>query len=378
MPAPERPGNSSFDLQRFQRNRVVHIAKIVLLALLLTLAKALFSGSTITIATLSVAVSLVAGAYWLARRGATHQAAAILIGSLIATLSLLVLSNGGIHDEAMLAFPALLVFAALVGNKWLMWAITLWTLLFIALLAWLHSRGWFAGLSAVRGYSAYFYTAIILLVTAISVGWLASDLRNVLTTLNSEHQKLIDSQAEISHMAHHDALTGLPNRLLIQDRFQQVVARSQRHNSKAALMFLDLDNFKTVNDTHGHFTGDKLLKQIADALSETLRASDTVGRQGGDEFLVLLDELRGDADAAHIAEKLIAKVEQTGREFDASCQLSCSIGIAVYPLDASDFETLLKKADVAMYAAKRGGRQHHRFYEPSMASRIESRHGKPR
>lgn len=378
MPVPEQPSNSTFDLPRFQRNRVVHIAKIVLLALLLALVKGLFNGTTITVMTLGVGVLLVAGAYWLAKRGATQQAAAILITSLIATLSFLVLRNGGVQDEAMLAFPALLVFAALVGNKWLMWAITLWTLLFIALLAWLQSRGWFGGLSPARGYSAYVYTAIILLVTAISVGWLASDLRNVLNKLNREHQKLTDSQAEISYMAHHDALTGLPNRLLIHDRFQQVVARAQRHQSKAALLFLDLDNFKSINDTHGHFTGDKLLKQIAEALSETLRASDTVGRQGGDEFLVLLDELHGDADAAHIAEKLIAKVEQTGREFDVDCQLSCSIGIAVYPLDARDFETLLKKADVAMYAAKRGGRQHHRFFEPSMAPHIEQRHGKQR
>lgn len=373
MPAPESANNSAFDLKRFQKNRVVRIAQVVLLALLTTLLKSLIDGTTMsTTLALVVAALLITVSYWLATRGATQHAAALLIASLISVLSFLVLANAGIHDEAMLAFPALLVFAALVGNTRLMWGITLWTLSFIVILAWMQSRGWFVGLSPERGYSAYFYTSIILLVTAICVGWLASDLRKVLGRLEREHQKLLQSQAEITHMAHHDHLTGLPNRLLIQDRFQQVVARSQRHNSKAALMFLDLDNFKTINDTHGHFTGDKLLKQIADALSETLRASDTVGRQGGDEFLVLLDELRGDADAAHIAEKLIAKVEETGREFNASCQLSCSIGIAVYPLDASDFETLLKKADVAMYAAKRGGRQHHRFYEPSMALRIES------
>ena len=161
---------------------------------------------------------------------------------------------------------------------------------------------------------------------------------------------------ELRHMAQHDLLTDLPNRALFSDRVEQELAHAKRNNGRFAVFFLDLDSFKPINDTYGHSVGDQVLQQVARRLQDVIRASDTVGRIGGDEFVVLMPEL-ATADAARgLAEKIRQAVRQPlsvdGRELN----ISCSIGIALYPDDGSDQITLTKHADDAMYRAKASGR----------------------
>ncbi len=174
------------------------------------------------------------------------------------------------------------------------------------------------------------------------------------------------AERQIEFLAYHDALTGLPNRLLVQDRFEQARANADRGRHKVALLFLDLDNFKTINDSLGHAVGDTLLKQIAARLGECVRDTDTVSRQGGDEFLVVLPEL-SDVDAT--APVLVKTMERLQDPFHADgheLSTSVSIGITVYPDDGADFDTLLKKADMAMYRAKDAGRNAYRFFDEQM------------
>ena len=157
----------------------------------------------------------------------------------------------------------------------------------------------------------------------------------------------------LSRSAGLDALTQLPNRMLLHDRFTQAIANSRRHGTRLALLFLDLNGFKQINDKMGHPVGDRVLQLVAEALSTSVRASDTVSRHGGDEFLVLVSDVAHTSDAAIIAEKIIASLAVPHRIGAHVIQLATSIGISFFPDDGDDVETLIARADAAMYRAKR-------------------------
>jgi diguanylate cyclase (GGDEF)-like protein len=171
---------------------------------------------------------------------------------------------------------------------------------------------------------------------------------------------------QIAHLAEHDALTGLPNRLLLNDRLDLAISRANRESNQLAILFLDLDNFKHINDSLGHPAGDKLLKSAAKRLQDCVRAPDTVSRQGGDEFVLLLQDVEQIDDAAFTAERIL-KVMKAAHSIDGhELYVTASIGISVYPDDGQDTATLLKHADTAMFQAKSAGRQNFRFFKPEM------------
>ncbi|MDB5963452.1 MAG: sensor diguanylate cyclase [Massilia sp.] len=182
----------------------------------------------------------------------------------------------------------------------------------------------------------------------------------------SDITKVRQSQDKLDHMAHHDPLTSLPNRLLFNDRLAHALQRGARDGQQLAILFIDLDRFKNVNDTLGHQVGDELLKQVALALAAQLREGDTLARLGGDEFIVLLENVDG-FGAGHVAEKLVAMFEQPFIVADYELFVTGSVGISVYPNDAADPNLLIRNADVAMYQAKARGRNGYQFYAPSMS-----------
>ena len=161
---------------------------------------------------------------------------------------------------------------------------------------------------------------------------------------------------EVWRQANFDGLTGLPNRQLLEDRLERAIAQANRTRGEVALLFIDLDRFKPVNDTYGHAVGDELLRQVARRLQNTLRDEDTVARLGGDEFVALLPEVRSFDGVAKTAEKIVAGLSEPFRVGEHIVDISCSIGIAVYPRDADDAAMLIQRADQAMYAAKDAGR----------------------
>ncbi len=174
------------------------------------------------------------------------------------------------------------------------------------------------------------------------------------------------TEAKIIHLAHFDALTNLPNRRLVQDRIHQAIVASQRSGLEFAVLFIDLDKFKDTNDTLGHDAGDSLLEMVAHRLTESLRAQDTVGRQGGDEFIVLLASLTTGEDAARVAQKILDALAAPFEINGHTLRSGASIGIAVYPQDGTDVETLLKNSDTAMYSAKDVGRNNYQFFAEEM------------
>jgi len=171
---------------------------------------------------------------------------------------------------------------------------------------------------------------------------------------------------QFAHLAEHDALTGLPNRLLLNDRLNHSIAAAGRKKSLMAVLFLDLDGFKHINDSLGHSSGDKLLKSVAERLQDCVRTPDTVSRQGGDEFIVLLQDIRHAEDAAHTARRMLKEVMEPHSVDSSELHVSASIGISVFPDDGRNAETLIKNADAAMYQAKASGRHSYRFFKAEM------------
>lgn len=178
------------------------------------------------------------------------------------------------------------------------------------------------------------------------------------------------AQQRIEFLAHHDALTELPNRVLLRDRAEQALALAHRNQTRMALLFLDLDRFKNINDSLGHPVGDALLKEVVDRLKACVRETDTISRQGGDEFILLLGDVRDGDAASRVADKIHQRMGEPFSLGEHVLQTSFSVGIAMYPEDGIDFDSLLQKADTAMYHAKEAGRGGYRFFTEEMNLKV--------
>ena len=181
------------------------------------------------------------------------------------------------------------------------------------------------------------------------------------------------AKVQLDHLVHHDVLTGLPNRILLQDRLIQAMESACRQGRQLAVMFMDLDQFKHINDSLGHAIGDKLLQSVAQRLMGCVRHSDTISRQGGDEFVVLLPYIENPESAGVCAQKMLATLALPHRIDQHELHISVSIGISIYPNDGQDAETQIKNADIAMYQAKENGRNNYKFFEQDMNARAVQR-----
>jgi diguanylate cyclase (GGDEF)-like protein len=182
------------------------------------------------------------------------------------------------------------------------------------------------------------------------------------------------AEARISYLATRDPLTELPNRVLFNDRLEQGIVAARRTGQSLALLFVDLDRFKNINDSLGHQVGDLLLKEVASRMQTCIRKGDTLSRLGGDEFVVTLEGLQQAEDAAQVAGKIIKALARPCEVAGHTLNTSCSIGISIFPLDAEDDRALMKNADTAMYHAKEKGRNNYQFFSPEMNVRAVERH----
>ncbi len=176
----------------------------------------------------------------------------------------------------------------------------------------------------------------------------------------------IAAERQIEHLAHHDSLTGLLNRFSLLERLEQSINTARRGGGLVALLYMDLDNFKNINDSLGHLIGDELLKLVATRLTSTIRRSDIASRIGGDEFVVILTQIDNEIDPIGVAEKIISQIRAPFPIDEHTLFTSTSIGISLYPIDGEESETLMRHADAAMYQAKRGGKGHWEFFSPDL------------
>lgn len=299
-------------------------------------------------------------------KGKVVGSATYFLTILTLSLSALMLQAEGLKDMAILGYPVILIYSVMVGNRKVF--LTLLTMMVCNILFIIYGNvtGNFVTPVLPVNYSDGIVALSVLLVSAYSTWVWSNDHRQLSEQLQNENANAMASQRLVRHAAQHDGLTGLPNRLLAADRFQQAIAMASRSNYSIALLYIDLDNFKIVNDTLGHEVGDQYLKILANRLKNAVREADTVCRQGGDEFLILLNEIKDYEHIIAVAEKLIAelsrKVSVSSTDFDGSG----SIGIAMWPEDGKDYDTLLKKADMAMYHAKDSGKNNFQFYDEKL------------
>jgi len=211
--------------------------------------------------------------------------------------------------------------------------------------------------------AAYYYNAFSWIASVLTFAAMAS---LVLVQAGRMQQRMVDLVRRQHHQAHHDALTGLPNRAALESRLEQAIAQARRENGSLAVLFLDLDHFKHINDSLGHQVGDGLLVEVAKRLQLTVRASDTVARLGGDEFVIVLPGLSSSSDASTIAWKIIETLGSTYRIDGYEVDSAASVGISLFSQDGEDVGTLMKSADTAMYHAKARGRGTFQYFAPEM------------
>jgi len=307
---------------------------------------------------------------WLVRGRRRGAAVALLLTSLMGMVGLLMWQNGGLRDTSLLAFPCLLVLAAMMGSGRLYVTLFATMIGLVALVLVANINGWHVNDQPPLSANTFVDIAAVLSVTCVIAWLMASDMRSALDAMNAQNAQMAATQARMALMATHDALTGLPNRSLVRDRFEQAAAIARRAGHGVAMLYLDLDNFKNVNDTLGHSSGDTLLRQVSDRLSALLRTADTVARLGGDEFLLLVPEVTDADSVGDIANKIVAGLMAPFDVIGMEIFSGCSLGVTMFPADGEDFDSLLKKADIAMYRAKESGRNAYRFWDGEMNASV--------
>ncbi len=338
----------------------------VIIVSLITLAEKKYLAASILLAIEPVLLFAV----WLARNRSVELAANVTVLTLTCSMCLLSFWFGGLHDAAISAIPTILIFAAMFVSRRFFIGLLTCILATMSSIYIANVSGWHVNVIPPISFASLFNIVAILLTTSYFVWQLASDLRNALERLEKENARMNEALSHIDILANNDALTGLPNRLLARARFDQFVELSKRNNERIALLFIDLDNFKTVNDSLGHAAGDSLICDVASRLKNAVRASDTVSRQGGDEFLIIIAGQADQESVATVAVKITDVMAVPFKINSMEISATCSVGVALYPDNGHDFDALLKHADMAMYKAKESGRNAFRFYDAQMNTNV--------
>lgn len=314
-----------------------------------------FGGDFITVAALVTMIALLP-VWYFEIKGDTETGSIILISILLFMLLYLAWTNYGLRDEAIVGLPGILLFAALLGKLRLLYTLILIMFINVFLMGWLNQEGFFYIKPATSDLTAAITLILILAIITYTVWLLGRDLNQAISDLIKENLKGIESQSQLEQAIHHDNLTGLPNRLLLKDRFEQSVRKSIRGKSKTVLIVIDIDNFKQINEELGQEIGDQVLIAVSANIQENLRDSDTIGRISGDEFIVILEDLNSTESITTIVEKLHSDLRGPLTLKSTTVSPTCSIGYAISPDHGSEFEDISSKADMAMTWSKKMGK----------------------
>ncbi len=365
----QSPASHLFDEQSQRQRRLRQYAALMFLALSsMAGLRGRHGGSGMLALVGLTGVALLLCLYWNAQKR-TYPAQLLLWASASLAFGALMWQFEGLHDSALLSLPLILLGAGQNLRKshflWLLLALLALVLGLEFATAW----GLRAALPNTEG--SRLGDTLIMLATAAGLGWfVAADMRAAQERHVRQIAQAQESEKIIIYLAQHDALTGLPNRALGSQLLGQGIASSERSGAHLALLFVDLDNFKDINDSLGHSAGDEFLKLIAGRLRTAVRKSDIVCRQGGDEFLIGLVNVSDNKSISLIATNVMEQVTQPCKLRDTDIVVSCSIGIAMHPKDGSSYEDLLRHADLAMYQAKEAGRNTFRFFDDEINTSV--------
>lgn len=347
---------------QIRRHRLMQISAVTAIGL----AVALLVARNITFTIFAIGIGCLMLALAFAYKHKILASAYTLIGSMATMLFALALTGAGLFDLAVLGYPGLLIFAALLGGVGLFVSVLLFVVTLCFGIAWLTLGGFVITNIPTLSWSHLIFIIVIFVVTGFSVYILVHDIRRLMRSLQCENAKVQRNKAEIQHLAHHDPLTNLPNRLYGEALFTQSLIACEQKKQNLALLFIDLDNFKPVNDALGHAAGDILLEQLTLKLSKDLKPDQHLIRFGGDEFLLLAPFTDYHQELEALAETLIQKCASKFKILQTQVVISASIGITCAPKEGSDFKQLCRQADVAMYQAKKDGRNTYHYYDQSL------------
>nr|WP_295768595.1 EAL domain-containing protein [Rhodoferax sp.] len=373
-PPTPSPTDSALDMAAAMRSlRLAQFSALVAIALCISIPGFVYLQRWQMVAPQLGGLSMAALCFVLNRRGHTAKATLLLLTSITVMSTALMWMGDGLKDAALLTYPVLLTMAGLLVGKrgyYTLWACMMGIL---AIITFATVRGWRASPVLPRDPMELWRDASIILgAGGLAVWVIVNDIQKTLIDLRAQVAKVLESQKHLAYLSQHDALTGLPNRSMGRDHIQQAIVNATRHRSRVALLFVDLDNFKAVNDSLGHAAGDEFLKQVAIRLEGAVRKSDIVDRHGGDEFVIGLIDIGDGEDVSKAASTVLGSLTEPIVINGAEISTTCSIGIALFPDDGADYESLLREADIAMYQAKEAGRNAFRFFDPTMNANIQS------
>jgi diguanylate cyclase (GGDEF)-like protein len=319
---------------------------------------------------LGVGATLMLPCQWFNHRGYHGTAAGMVLA--VSTLSLFSIMwfSDGLQDSALLGYPVILIGAGQLLKPRHFWALLGFMLACVVILGLGTLNAWRTGITPGTELDRLTDSVSILLINGFLVWFITYDMQNALVRLRTQIARFHASEKNLTYLAQHDGLTRLPNRMLGNELLTDAMQSAHESQTLVALLFVDLDNFKDVNDSLGHSAGDDFLVQVAQRLRESVRQTDIVCRQGGDEFLLGLTELQNQDDIALVSQQVLQKMHAPFLLRGQEVLASCSIGIAVYPRHGSTFDELMRHADLAMYEAKQAGRNTFRFFNEDIRSSV--------
>lgn len=347
--------------------RVQPIINVALVAATLSAVVAWLDGGVTNVAVLSCMVLGLFGARALSTRGQNTRAFGVMICALSAGLILIAWQNNGLRDVSIVAYPAILMLITVMGQKRLLIGVLAAFTLSLTLLYGLHDTG--IVVSSNEAPSVWTLANLVIILGATSVWFwtISSEKRRAYKKLEAEHLEYSQASLEqIEFLAYHDPLTGLPTRSIARDRYERMIRAARREDSSCALLLIDLDNFKAVNDTAGHAAGDEFLQHVAQTLKHSVGPEITVCRLSGDEFLILIEDIADTDEVTSMMERVIEDLKSPVIIDGAPLSASCSIGVAIYPADGDTYDALLLNADSALQQAKGTGRNGFCFFDPSL------------
>ncbi len=319
---------------------------------------------------LLLVMMILGGCSLLAKRGRPELGGSIFAVIITVTSLYFMWSNEGARDETLLALPGIFVLSVLMAHRIVPPILLMVFIVNVLLMGYFQDQGLYEFNLSRNSLKNSTLIAILIGITCYWCYRVATELNQTFDELSEQNKRLQVSEANIKKLAHHDFLTGLPNRSMAKNYFELAKDRALRQKKNVSLMFVDLDDFKTINDTLGHDIGDEYIKYVSAKLEQSLRKSDHVCRLGGDEFLIMLEDAGEREEAIRMAEKITDLVRTPLQVSDHQVSCTATIGIAIVPDDGDDFDTICRKADVAMYHGKGTGKNNYHFFNDNMAREV--------
>jgi diguanylate cyclase (GGDEF)-like protein len=337
----------------------------MLLAMITLSLVTFLDGQSVVVVALIFTIAFLLVSLLLLRKGYPQAAAALTVFVMFVCVAQAMWGGAGLRSSALTGYPAVLLFAMIMLGKRTFYVALAAMVAYMVFLIFATQSGWRTGTEEAMGYRWLGDYGVILIAAAFIIRVLASDLLSLLDALHVQMDDATQSKLRAEHIANHDNLTGLPNRRMAEQYFHELLQLSQEKAAGVGLVFVDVDNFKTFNDSHGHDLGDELLRHLSQTISSQLRKSDRLVRIAGDEFLILLSNISKSADVEIILEKVRRAVANPVTIRSETLIPALSMGIALAPDHGHDFRELVTMADHAMYQAKAAGRNQYQFFRPN-------------